>query len=110
MESGDSDKIDWQVLSVKVQPDLHERIEDHKETGDYSTNSENVRALFRKGLDADRSGGVFLPNRRILLLGALVLIMLVNPSPPEPLNLVLGGIGILFACVAGVLEISHWKD
>lgn len=70
MGNGNKGGVDWEVLSVKVQPNLYDRIEEHREEGDYSTNSENVRALIRKGLDAG-SGGV-TPLIGVIWLGSLL--------------------------------------
>jgi len=62
MATGDSDDTDWHVYSVKVKDDLDDRIDQYKESGGYSTNSEVVRALIRKGLNATESEGkVTLP-------------------------------------------------
>jgi len=98
------------VVSTGLAPDTFRDFEEYRSDNNLTSKSEAANRLFRSGLDVEQSGGVFLPNRRVLLIAALVLIMYVNPPPPEPLNLVLGGIGILFACVAGVLEISHGMD
>lgn len=58
-------------MSVKVQPDLHDQIQAHGEEGDYSTSSENVRALLRKGLEGS-SGGV-TPTIAVMWIGTILI-------------------------------------
>ncbi len=78
MGTDDSDEIDWQVLSVKVKPDLYERIDEYKEDGGYSTNSEVVRALIRGGLDATDSDGKITPEILGMWIGTLLIAVTVE--------------------------------
>ena len=65
MEKGDkaeSDKEEWKLVGAKLHPDLHEKVQQHGEDYDYPNKSENVRALFRKGLKYDESpAGIPVP-------------------------------------------------
>lgn len=57
-----SDEVEWEMVGTKLHPDLYDQIQQHKEKEDYSTNSENIRALFRKGLKYDDSpAGIPVP-------------------------------------------------
>ena len=76
MGTDDSDEIDWQVLSVKVQPDLHERIQQHKESQGHSTNSETVRDLMRGGLES--TGKLGATTREIGVLWVATILIFIN--------------------------------
>jgi len=59
----DSDEGEWKMVGTKLRsPGLYDRVEQHKVNGDHSTDSENIRALFRKGLKYDDSpAGIPVP-------------------------------------------------
>lgn len=61
------DESDLKTVGARLKPTLQERIEEHKEREGYTTDSENIRALFRKGLDADDD-----PRYKIGVSGGLI--------------------------------------
>ena len=97
MGTDDSDGTDWHVYSVKVKDDLESRIEQYKESGDYSTNSEVVRALIRKGLNATESGGKITLPILGMWFGSLLIAVTVewNLQTINPDWMALFGFGLL---------------
>lgn len=108
MGNGDSDEIDWQVLSVKVKPQLHDKIQEYKESGDYSTNSEVVRALIRKGLEATDSEGKITAPAFAIWIGSLLIAVTVewNLQTINPDWMALIG----FVLMIGAAGYSYVKD
>jgi len=61
-DSDESSKTEWKMVGAQVPSDLHDRIKEHKEKEGHPSKSENVRALFRKGLKYDESpAGIPVP-------------------------------------------------
>jgi len=62
-DKDDSDEVEWKMAGTKLKsPGLYDRVQQHKENEGYQTDSENIRALFRKGLKYDESpAGIPVP-------------------------------------------------
>lgn len=90
------------VISADVSDDLAERIEEEQEEGE--SRSATVRRLVRSGLDPQPAGISNLPNRRILIVAG-VLLLLIATTPPDPLRLALGVTGTGLNAVGGLLEL-----
>lgn len=90
------------VISADVSDDLAERIEEEQEDGE--SRSATVRRLVRSGLDPQPSSIRSLPNRRILILAG-VLLILIATTPPEPLRLAFGVAGMSLSALGGLLEL-----
>ena len=65
------DETDLKTVGARLKPTLQERIEDHKEREGYTTDSENIRALFRKGLEHDEDADNE-PQYKIGISGGLI--------------------------------------
>jgi hypothetical protein len=90
------------VISADVSEDLAERIEEEQEEGE--SRSATVRRLVRSGLDPQPSGIGNLPNRRIMIVAG-VLLLLIGATPPEPLRLAFGIAGMSLNLLGGLLEL-----
>ncbi len=65
------DGDDLKTVGARLKPTLQNRIEEHKNREGYTTDSENIRALFRKGLDYDEEADNE-PQYKIGISGGLI--------------------------------------
>ena len=65
------DGDDLKTVGARLKPTLQNRIEEHKNREGYTTDSENIRALFRKGLDYDEEADAE-PQYKIGISGGLI--------------------------------------
>jgi Arc/MetJ-type ribon-helix-helix transcriptional regulator len=91
------------VISTDVPNDLAEEIEEARE--EEESRSAAVRRLIRAGLDSEGSSLRDLPTRRMMILAGTLTIF-VATSPPEPIAIAIGAIGIVLSAAGGLLELA----
>jgi len=72
-DSDESNKTEWVMAGAQVPRTLYDRIDEHKEKEGHPSKSENIRALFRKGLKYDESPGGIPVEALIVWAGSLLI-------------------------------------